>query len=222
MGFSDLNIPKSSLKQAYKERNSTGGGSDIKVEPGKYECALVNMKSVKSGKKSFVVFENKIGGEDLEDESYRGGVLSQWFSFEDTRAKFLYQALKKYGVDVKDDSPEALIEALEELEGELPVANILTVKQGKEEDQQNVYIDRATPDIDPSELNYEGEDEDEDGPNLDEMDRKELKALVKAEGLDIKITRKLTDDKLRELIEEALDEEEDEEDEDEEDEEDED
>ena len=64
------------------------------------------------------------------------------------------------------------------------------------------------------------EDEETDGPDLAEMDRSELKALIRERELDIRVLKSMSDDDLREAIEEALanaDEDEDEDDDDEED-----
>ncbi len=77
---------------------------------------------------------------------------------------------------------------------------------------------------DDEDLDEDDEDEDEDGDevDLDELDRAELKKLIKDEGLEIKVLKKHSDDDVRKLIAEAMsegdDEDEDDEDEDDDDE----
>jgi hypothetical protein len=67
----------------------------------------------------------------------------------------------------------------------------------------------------------EDEEEEDDELDLSELDRAALKKLIKEQGLDIKVTKGMDDDEVREAIAEALgeDEEDEEEDEEEEDEE---
>lgn len=50
----------------------------------------------------------------------------------------------------------------------------------------------------------EAEDDDEEGIDLAELDRNELKALIKEEGLEIKVLKKHTDDDIRSAIAEAM------------------
>jgi hypothetical protein len=64
----------------------------------------------------------------------------------------------------------------------------------------------------------EDEDEDDEDVDLESMDRKELKAFIKEEDLDVKVLRTDDEDDIRAKIEEAMGEEEEEEEEDEEDE----
>jgi hypothetical protein len=70
----------------------------------------------------------------------------------------------------------------------------------------------------PEEAEEEEEEPEEDAINLDDLNRTQLKKLIKDEGLDIKVLKNMDDDKLRELIAEAMgaDEEEEEEPEEEE------
>jgi len=66
----------------------------------------------------------------------------------------------------------------------------------------------------------EGEDEDEDdeeGGDLDDLNRSQLKQIIKDEELDITVKKSMSDDDIRELIEEARPEDEDEDEEDDED-----
>ena len=71
------------------------------------------------------------------------------------------------------------------------------------------------PDIDDSD--DDDEEEDDENVDLSDLDRKGLKAYIKDNELDIKVTTKMSDDDIRDAITEATEEEEDEEEEDEED-----
>jgi len=57
-------------------------------------------------------------------------------------------------------------------------------------------------------------EESEEKDELDEMDRSALKALIKEKGLDIKVTKSMTDDEIRDSIRESEEDEEEEEDDD--------
>lgn len=59
----------------------------------------------------------------------------------------------------------------------------------------------------------EEEDEEEDEVDLDELSRKELRAFIKENELDVKVTAKMKDDAIRDKIREALGEDEEEEEE---------
>lgn len=75
---------------------------------------------------------------------------------------------------------------------------------------------RAAMPEDEEEEEEEEPEEDEDGVDLDELSRKELRAFIKENELDIKVTAKMSDDDIREKINEAQGEEEEEPDEEEE------
>lgn len=55
------------------------------------------------------------------------------------------------------------------------------------------------------------EDDDEEGIDLDALDRKQLRALIKEESLEIRVLKSMSDDDIREAIAEALGEDEEEE-----------
>lgn len=68
-------------------------------------------------------------------------------------------------------------------------------------------------DDDDEEEDDEDDDDDEEEYDLDEMDRAELKQVIKDEDLDIKVTKKMKDSKLRKLIAAELEDEDDDDDE---------
>lgn len=76
--------------------------------------------------------------------------------------------------------------------------------------------DESDPDDVEAEEEEDGEDEEEE-VDLDAMSRKELKAFIKEEELDIKVTQKMDEDDIREAIAETMEAEDEDEDEGEED-----
>jgi hypothetical protein len=62
--------------------------------------------------------------------------------------------------------------------------------------------DEEDEDLDEDEK--DGEDGDDDEVDLDELDRKELKALIKEQGLEIKVSKSMSDQDIRDAIAEAL------------------
>ena len=88
------------------------------------------------------------------------------------------------------------------------IAKLMSLKSAVDEDEEG------------EEDEEDGEEEDEDEVDLDELSRKELKAFIKEQELEVRVMQKDSDDEVRDKIREALGEDEDEEDEDDEDEED--
>lgn len=70
--------------------------------------------------------------------------------------------------------------------------------------------------IGQDDVDDDDEDEDEDDNDLEEMDRAELKAFIKSEGLDVKIKKSMDEDDIRAAIEEAQEDDDEDEDDDEE------
>jgi hypothetical protein len=86
------------------------------------------------------------------------------------------------------------------------------------DDEVRDKIREALGDDEDEEEEDEEEEDEEEGVDLDELDRKELKAFIEENELDIKVLKKWSDDELRAKIQEALGEDEDEDEEEEEDE----
>jgi hypothetical protein len=96
-----------------------------------------------------------------------------------------YKARLKTWLKAKDD------EADEEDEDE------------EETDEEEVDEEEETEEDEPEEEEEEVEEEEEpeaEADPLDEMDRAELKKHIKSEGLEIKVTTKMSDDDIREAI----------------------
>jgi hypothetical protein len=110
------------------------------------------------------------------------------------------------------------------------VGKSIQVKLKSDTDQDGEYRPRvgklmalAAEEAPEEEEDDATEEDDDEELDLDAMSRQELKALIKSEGLDIKVLKSMSDDDLRAAIAELMgDEEEEEEDTDEEDEEEED
>jgi len=81
------------------------------------------------------------------------------------------------------------------------------VRSGGVDDEDEDVLDDEDLDEDEDE-----EDEDEDEEDLDEMDRDELKAYIKKNKLDVKVTKKMKDPAIRKAIQAAESGDEDEED----------
>lgn len=90
------------------------------------------------------------------------------------------------------------------------------VEGDDDDDDDDEDDDDLDPDLDDDDEDEdeddEDEDEDEDEEDLEEMDRSELKAYIKENDLDVKVTKKMSDAKIRKLIEAAEDEDDDDDD----------
>jgi hypothetical protein len=83
--------------------------------------------------------------------------------------------------------------------------------EGEERTRVARYLAPAAstaPVDEPDEDEDEDDEDEEDGVDLDAMDRAELKKFIKEEELDIRVTKSMDDDAIRDAIGEALDEEE--------------
>lgn len=114
-----------------------------------------------------------------------------------TKLKFKKYVGSEVGISLIDG--EYNNKPLSEVDDFLPISEV-----GDDEDEE----------LDDDELD-EDEDDDEDDEDLSEMDRKELKSYIKENDLDVKVTKKMDEDDIREAIEEAEGDEDDEDDDDE-------
>jgi hypothetical protein len=95
---------------------------------------------------------------------------------------------------------------------------IKVLKSMSDDDVRKVIAEQLSDDEDDDDDDDdEDEDDDDETVDLDELDRAGLKALIKSEGLDIKVLKKHTDDDVRKLIAEAMGEDGDDDDDDDED-----
>lgn len=74
----------------------------------------------------------------------------------------------------------------------------------EEEDEAEETTSEDSDDDDDDSEEDETDNEDDSSDEYDEMDRSELKKLIKTEGLDITVKKSMSDDDIREAIREAL------------------
>ena len=141
-------------------------------------------------------------------------------SEEDAREKLL-EILNDNGIDgMEEEDTETLIDIAEsfveeggETESEEQEAEELANEAEEEEteDEKPKAKDKKSPAKDDEEEEEEPEEEKtEEGDEFDEMDRTELKAYIKKNGLEITVKKSMTDDDIRDLIREAVNDEEEE------------
>jgi hypothetical protein len=135
--------------------------------------------------------------EEDEDEPEAGSDDESELYTEDELAELSKAELFEVAEEYELDTPNKLTTAAKKR----LVAAIIEAQGGEGEEEED------------------DEEDDEDEVDLSEMDRSELKSFIKENELEVKVTKKMTDDAIREAIEEAMGEEEEEEDEDEDDEE---
>ena len=116
---------------------------------------------------------------------------------EDAREQIL-EILKKNEIEgMEDEELSTLIDIAEALVGDS--------KEDSEEDENDklakeVEDEDADEEEDNEDESEEEENVEEGGDELDNMDRSELKAYIKEHELDVKVTKKMEDDDIREAI----------------------
>lgn len=146
-------------------------------------------------------------------------------SEEDAREKLL-EILKDNGIDgMEEEDTETLIDIAEsfveeggETESEEQEAEELANEAEEEETEEEKPKAKGkkapAKDDDDEEEEEETEEpeeeETEEGDEFDEMDRTELKAYIKKNGLEITVKKSMTDDDIRDFIREAVNDEEEE------------
>ena len=118
---------------------------------------------------------------------------------EDAREQIL-EILKKNEIEgMEDEELSTLIDIAEALVGDSKEDSEEDEndKLAKEVEDEDAEEDESEDDDDESE---EEENVEEGGDELDNMDRSELKAYIKEHELDVKVTKKMEDDDIREAI----------------------
>ena len=116
---------------------------------------------------------------------------------EDAREQIL-EILKKNEIEgMEDEELSTLIDIAEALVGDS--------KEDSEEDENDKLAKEVEEEEDDEEEDADDESEEEEnveegGDELDNMDRSELKAYIKEHELDVKVTKKMEDDDIREAI----------------------
>ena len=207
-------IPKNALKAGAKKLTE-GYGENIELEPGKYTGAVVDGRGVKSANGDQIVFDVKMGGDDL-DASQQGGNVALWFSLEENRIIFLLKFLVMLGFEIDDDMDQSVIEeAIEEIKAQRPVIR-LTAKQNGE--HLNINADRLMDDLSYDDLFPDGdEEEEEEGEEEEEevddphglysMTRAKLKSFIIKEKLTVKVRTSMSEEDIATAIYIAINEE---------------
>lgn len=134
-------------------------------------------------------------------------------SEEDAREKLL-EILKDNGIDgMEEEDTETLIDIAEsfveeggETESEEQEAEELANEAEEEETEEEKPKAKGKK----APAKDDDDEEEEEGDEFDEMDRTELKAYIKKNGLEITVKKSMTDDDIRDLIREAVNDEEEE------------
>ena len=121
---------------------------------------------------------------------------------EDAREQIL-EILKKNEIEgMEDEELSTLIDIAEALVGDS--------KEDSEEDENDKLAkevedeEDADEDENDDDESEEEENVEEGGDELDDMDRSELKTYIKEHELNVKVTKKMEDDDIREAIREAI------------------
>lgn len=232
------------IKYNVKGVDSSGGDKPEQAKPGMYQAEIVeiNERDSKSGNGAMLEVVFKIVSDSKGKKKNIAGINSKVWHYvmleHEPSAFRLREFLEAIG-KVKGKKGETGSLDIDSL-----IGTVLQVQLKSDRDQDGDYRpkvgkvlelaadagdDEEEPDEDdepdedeePEEDDADDEEEDdEDAVDLSELDRKQLKAFIKEEELDIKVTKPMSDDDIRDAIAEALggDEEEEEEEEPEEDE----
>lgn len=123
------------------------------------------------------------------------------------------KAVKALGINAKneEDAREKILEILKknEIEGMededlstlIDIAEALVSDSNEDsEEDENDKLAKEVEDEDEEDESEEEENVEEGGDELDDMNRSELKAYIKEHKLDVKVTKKMEDDDIREAI----------------------
>lgn len=195
----------------------------FKIAPaGTYECIITGKTTIKPGRQ---------GGNNLSVHAKITRGPSKGITFFDTIAETVTWKIGQLLAALKKKKPRLTLETLKKLalnqklrvilrEDEYAgrkqnkVVQWLPLKRTSDEEEEADENGEEGEDEETDE-NEDDEDEDEEGSedeetadeeelDLENMDRAELKALIEDKGLEIKITKGMSDDSLREKIAEAI------------------
>jgi hypothetical protein len=209
-----------------------GGGGGTRVPENDYKVKIIKAKKERSKEKdtpglilSLKITEGKFAGKKMIERLWitpkslwRVRSLLEALGMEVPKKALKIPAKKlvgkEVGATVIDDDPYngrikskvgdwIDLETLAELDSDEDEDEL-----EDDEDEADIDEDEDSDDEDEDEGEDE-DDEDEDEEDLEEMDRKELKAYIKENELDVKVTKKMDEAEIVEAIEEAGNEEED-------------
>lgn len=213
MADSKLKTKLKRLNKGYQEAREefdgeTGGFSTIPEGPYKIDDVQLELMTTKAGK-IMVARKCRIAEGDLE-----GKLIGDTMQLETDRGpEFLVKFFNMIGASCEDlEEIEETIELINSNEG--AEYRVFCKDDGQ---YNNVFFNEVLEYGDKLPMEGMGEEDGEEegdeeggeeGPDLDEMSRKELKAYIKEEGLEVKVMKKDSDDDIRDKINEALSEEE--------------
>lgn len=216
-----------------------GGGGGIRLPENDYKGKILKIKKIRASEKdtpglavTIKITDGKFSGKKITDRLWITP-KSLW------RIRSMLEALgltvpkkainlptkkligKELGITVIDDEPyqgriKSKIGDFVDLE---TLADLYDDEDEDEDDEDLDDEEAENEDDDEEEEDDEDEEdeEDEDEDDLEEMSRKELKQYIKENDLEVKVTKKMDEDEIREAISEASDsDDDDEEDEDDE------
>ena len=211
-----------------------GGGGGIRLPENDYKGKIVKIKKIRASEKdtpglavTIKITEGKFSGKKITDRLWITP-KSLW------RVRSMLEALgvsvpkkainlptkkligKELGVTIIDDEPyqgriKSKIGDFIDLE---TLSDLYDDEDEDADDEDFDDEDSEDEDSDDEEEDEEDGEEDEDD-DLSDLSRKELKKYIKENDLEVKVTKKMDEDEIREAIEEARDEDSDDEEDDE-------
>jgi len=208
-------------------KEEAGGGGGIRVKPGKYPVKIVSAKPITSGNKGtpglelmLLITDGKAKGKKLKETLYATTkAYGRFRALLEAAGKRVPKKVDLARIANAVKGAELAVEVDDEEREGYKTRSRVTFEgfmslEEYEEDMEDGDEDDEDEDED---LDLDDADDDEDGDDLDDLDRAELKAHIKKQGLDVTVKKSMDDDDIRAAIRAAdNDEEEDEDDEDEE------
>lgn len=203
--------------------NVKEGGGGVRMPENDYHLKIASVKediSEKSGNPMLVI---QFGFVDKKAAKKAGGTIRENFVLQEKSLWKLRDLLEAVGVKVPKRTVQIPIKKLvgKELGGTIvddepyngriksKIADYMTLDD---------FESGAVDDEDEEDLDDDTDDDDDDEADLDGMDRSELKAYIKEQELDVTVKRSMSDDDIREAIQEEEGDDEDSDDDDDDDE----
>jgi hypothetical protein len=180
---------------------------DAELGKGTYSTILYEGRGVETSNGPQIVFDLLVGDNEITDDS-AGKRVSLWFSLDteenegkQARIVYLYKFLEQLGFDADNLDEAKLVKILAEIKAS-PRGIQITAKQ--KGDHLNLRMKKVLEGVDLTDIlaSYEGPGgaTEEEGVDLEKMNRSELKKYIVAEKLPITVFAGMSDDKIRELI----------------------
>lgn len=201
--------------------NVKEGGGGVRVPEDDYHMRVASLKQDISEKNSNPMLVAQFAFVDKKVAKKAGGTIRENFVLTEKSLWKLRDFLEACGIKVPKSSVNIPIKKLVNKEfgatvvDDEPYNNRI---KSKIADYMTIadFESGAVDDEDEDDLE-DSDDADDDENALDEMGRDELKAYIKSEGLDVRVKKSMSDDDIREAIQEEEGDEDDDEDEDDDD-----